>query len=753
MTNPTTERLKLYQVGNEWHIEFRHPRRRDSKGRLGLTVSSPLSTTENIKAKLLERELSALLEDPKWWVPTQRPEADKLYDESIVSLFYDAIEPATIPSIELRDSVIPLPSSDDGYSNVLLVGPTGAGKTTLLRNLIGTDHSKDRFPSTSNSRTTVADIEIITAPAKYAAAITFLSEQQTKTLIRECIEDACEEVVKQSKDEKVMEALLEHRDLRFRLSYPLGTWSTEDEEENEDYGIVDKFDTDVPSIGDEQVTASERRTNQSVLDGLLKQIKDMALEASCLVEENSGSFQDQAIAAHKEEWLQSFFDVLSEIDDYTLLAYEILDIIRCRFETVVESGLMPKLTRQSENDWPQLFYYESDDRDEFLKQVRWFSANHHLQMGRLLTPMVDGIRVIGPFFSPELTVANPEPKLVLLDGEGIGHAAEEALSISTNISKKFRDSHLILVVDNAEQPMLGTTLKLIESVGMSGNGGKLALALTHFDQVTGDNLSDHRRKRAHVEGIVRNAVLSMESKLPKTTWEIVRERLLEQQYYYYNLEAPISRVSNASKNELRRLIECIVASKESMSPLACVPVYSFGELDELLEFASKDYVALWQVRLKGSHKIREHWARIKALNRRVAERFDNCQYKHLMPEAECINLLLQRLDGWLSAPQGWTRAPQSDEERVDSIEEVKRRISNKLHDVVKDAVIERQTIEWDDAYGFSGFRSTFRRADMLMYVFQRTFFEFPGSADQDISAMSRAIQKVVSDTLDELEIV
>ena len=188
MAHSANESPKLYQVDDEWHEEFRHPRRRNSKGRLGLTISSALNTTDQIKAQLLISELRALLGDSKWWVPKQRSEANKYYNHVIVSLFYDDIEPAVVPSIELRESVIPIPSPSDGYSKILLVGPTGAGKTTLLRNLIGTDHNRDRFPSTSNSRTTVADIEIITTSDNFAAAITFLSEKKAKTLIEECIE-------------------------------------------------------------------------------------------------------------------------------------------------------------------------------------------------------------------------------------------------------------------------------------------------------------------------------------------------------------------------------------------------------------------------------------------------------------------------------------------------------------------------------------------------------------------------------------
>ena len=100
-------------------------------------------------------------------------EAERQFAEPVVSAFFDGIEVGVMNSKSLRDKAIPLPTPDDGYARVLLVGVTGAGKTTLLRHLIGSDHRRDRFPSTSTAKTTTADIEIIMKAGPFRAAITF----------------------------------------------------------------------------------------------------------------------------------------------------------------------------------------------------------------------------------------------------------------------------------------------------------------------------------------------------------------------------------------------------------------------------------------------------------------------------------------------------------------------------------------------------------------------------------------------------
>jgi hypothetical protein len=67
--------------------------------------------------------------------------------------------------------------------------------------------------------------------------------------------------------------------------------------------------------------------------------------------------------------------------------------------------------------WPAKWTFGCEERKEFIEQIRWFSSNYAPQFGRLLTPLVDGIRILGPLFP---TFTGTQPKLVLLDGQGRG---------------------------------------------------------------------------------------------------------------------------------------------------------------------------------------------------------------------------------------------------------------------------------------------------------------------------------------------
>ena len=123
----------------------------------------------------------------------------------------------------LRDAVIPLPESEpDGYRRVLLLGTTGAGKTTLARQLLGTDPSKERFPSTSTAKTTIHDTEIVLADGNWRAVVTFATSEEVREYLNECISAAVLAAAKGADDAEVLRRLLNHVDQRFRFSYVLG---------------------------------------------------------------------------------------------------------------------------------------------------------------------------------------------------------------------------------------------------------------------------------------------------------------------------------------------------------------------------------------------------------------------------------------------------------------------------------------------------------------------------------------------------
>jgi hypothetical protein len=55
-----------------------------------------------------------------------------------------------------------------------------------------------------------------------------------------------------------------------------------------------------------------------------------------------------------------------------------------------------------------------------LESVRFFSDIDRVHWGRLLTPLVNGIRVAGPF-APTWAEGSEQPHFVLIDTEGCRH--------------------------------------------------------------------------------------------------------------------------------------------------------------------------------------------------------------------------------------------------------------------------------------------------------------------------------------------
>ena len=246
----TKTRLEARLERNQSSAPQRHPRH-------GLKVRRGLRTQDATIADRLVEQLNTLLADQSWWSLDRRTEAAQRFDSIVVSAFYDGIEVGKIKSRDLREAIIPLPTPDDGYARVLLVGQTGAGKTTLLRQLIGSDPKYDRFPSTSTAKTTTADIEIVTGNGPFEAAITFMTEHEVRCAVDECLEEACMNVI-QGRDESGIARIAGTQGTAW-LSYPLGTWQQEQPGQKT---VDDQYEMDYVD-GDEEAESETLEEDES----------------------------------------------------------------------------------------------------------------------------------------------------------------------------------------------------------------------------------------------------------------------------------------------------------------------------------------------------------------------------------------------------------------------------------------------------------------------------------------------------------
>jgi GTPase Era involved in 16S rRNA processing len=698
----------------DWHVEFANPLVRNAWNE-PVVVRRSLGTVDREEAEGLAQQLMYLLEEEGLETEEGRSRVTEAYDGVVVDAAFADARDTTGPESR-RSEVLPLPSASDGYTRVMFVGTTGAGKTTLLRNLIGSDHHTDKFPSTSTGRCTTANIEIITGRDDYQAAVTFLSENEVRGSIEECLMEAGKVAADGGSAGEIAESLLDSPDQTFRLKYVVGEW---DETTNDDEG-GGFFDGGLEESSEtSELSEIEQQELQEKLEGFVGEIEGLADEAVAAVESDPEmELSDEVDATRREDFEEAFESHFRRPDRFATLVNDLLDEILLRFKWLEEhAGLS-----WDDKGWPTAWTYQTDDRETFLERLRWFSSNYKPRYGRLLTPVVEGMRVQGPFQS-EFT--GEERQVVFVDGRGLGHVASDAGSVSTEITSKFSEVDVILLVDNAEQPMQRNPLEAIRSVAVSGHSDKLGLAFTHFDNVTGDNLPTLEDRANHVLSAAKQALddLSDEQNVSSVSVERLSDTLKERTFMLGWLDQAYSKIPRTRlvQREVRRMFDWFDSKESETDLVQSTPIYDFNELAEAVHEGQGEFINHWRGILgldDDSPAEEEHWARIKALNRRIAEHRNNYEYDELKPLADLISRVVTSVSTFLEEPvevQGYGVGEAKQEQAIES---VRKSVHTQLHEMFKERIIMDPHDEWTEAFNFSGTGSTFERADKIEEIFE-----------------------------------
>lgn len=709
---PYTASKSRSQGRQYWSVSFRHPLRTDSKGRPGLKVRKGLGTMDEAEADKFVAELNELLADERLRPPSARAEAAQRFSAIVVDAYYSGIDLTADAGEEVRDSAIPLPRADQGYAHVLLVGTTGAGKTTLLRQLIGSHPKRDRFPSTSPGKTTIADIEVVTSEADmFEGVVSFFPERAVRGLVQESLTTAALRAWGGGDDAAVARALLQHAEQRFRLNYVLGDWPL-DEKGEDDWGFEEEPDAETADASDARLSDEERRENGNRMRGWVDRVRALATaEARKVAEENSLRWSN--LTDDERELADAYLaDGIEASDEYADLVLEILEQVEERFDWL-DSGTITRST----TGWPTSWYMSTNDRDEFLRGMRWFASNDQARYGRLLTPLVQAIRVRGPFF-PE--IEGVRPRLVLIDGQGLGHTPDSAASVTTSITRRFASVDVILLVDNAKQPMQAASLAVLRSVATGGYAEKLAIAFTHFDQVVGPNVQTVAAKRDHVLAAVRNALTSMRDELGSMLIRSLEDGLESRSFMLGWLNKAPDALKPKMKEQIRLLFDFAGQSISPPEPIPAAPVYDPASLLFAVQTATRDFQSLWSARLGLEMRDavrKEHWTRIKALNRRIADGW-SVEYDTLMPVADLFSRLSEQVSLFLEHPLRWTGDASDETERVRAVAAVRRAVAEVLQSFALQRVIEEHVGDWVRAYGYAGRGSTLVRARDIRNIYE-----------------------------------
>ncbi len=707
--------LSRTQGRSGYSVIFRHPARLDdATGKPGVRIRRGLGTRDQVEAERLRDELNAILSDTKFHDPAARAEAERRFDPRAVDIFFDKMVPEQTNFAMLREAAIALPESGpDGYRRVLFLGTTGAGKTTLVRQLIGTDPVKERFPSTSTAKTTIHDTEIVLAEGDWRAVATFAPSDEVREYLNECISAAVLAAANGGDDAEVLRRLLNHVNQRFRFSYVLGTGPTiaacsQDFDED-----VEESEGEADLLSEDERDAIDLAGTEELLVRTVAKLRELARRLGDNLRADLDIRGDEDERVAEELFEEGLDSLLRDDEEFHQLADALMEEIEKRFDL-----LPPGKVQKTRQGWPLAWSGEwpIEKRGEFLRAISRFSSNYAPLFGRLLTPLVNGVRVAGPF-TPGWDESEV-PKLVLLDGEGLGHTPKSSSAVSTAVSRRIEGADAVILVDSATQPMQAAPLAAMREVVTTGNSRKLIVAFTHFDEVKGDNLPNPAAKVLHVLASAENVLAAFGEELGSYAERALRQRLESARFFFADIHEPLSDATPSGRrtiSQLGKLLDAIDSVIQRPEPAEAHPAYDRMNLVLAIRGAADAFQEAWRPRLGLEFKpgfSKEHWTRVKALSRRFATGWAD-EYDTLRPIADLRKELVERVYVFVQNPLRWVGTEPADDQKQASFDALADNLARRLIDLCTRRVRDERTAQWQDAYSKYGTGSTFVRARII----------------------------------------
>ena len=484
--------------------------------------------------------------------------------------------------------------------------------------------------------------------------VTFSSQEEIREAVDECIAAAIVAAYRKATDAEIIRKLMNHVDLRFRFAYILGKVKVENDE--------DDIDNEDQLPADDELALSNQDdskfTNETVFT-ILTQIKNIAERYNIkLRRELVQSETDQRIA---DELFEEELDtLLREDEEFQTIGDQIMEDIRKKFDLMDKSCF--EFSRQ---EWPILWHWENNDRKAFLKEITRFSSNYAPLFGKLLTPLFNGLRVTGPF-SPEWI---PDTlKLVLIDGEGLGHSAESSSTIPSSLIERFDTVDAILLVDNAEQPMQAAPSAALRAILSSGNVDKLVITFTHFDLVKAPNLETVKDREHHVLATAENTIKHIGNQLGQQAERDLRRRIEFACLYLEKINERLDlsrKAGNRTAQALKRLVGIVLSMGKPIELGEASPIFDRLNLVMAVKGAAETFHEDWRGLLGlaiAARTDKVHWGKVKALNRRLAEGWAE-EYGGLAPIAGLWKELREQIYILIKNPLGWGGTQASDDEK------------------------------------------------------------------------------------------
>ena len=719
-----------------WVLTFRHPVVKETDGKAGRRIRRSAGTPNDAEADRLVQQLNTLLADATLWSAASRETAAPRFDPIVVAAFYDVIELPLPDPWELRNQRLGLPDEDDGYSRVSLLGAIGSGKSTFLRQVIGTDPKRDRFPSTSTSRTTTSDLEVIAADEDlYRAVVAFMPEAEARILVEECVADAALVIAEGRTSAEAARHFLEHREQRFRLKYVVGPLPREEAPVDWPLDDADAIDVeeDEPSLID-ALDPDEKQRSAQLVASWLRDIETLGRNSYAAFEELFGRLSDVE-STERDDAVALILDEIERSESFRSLVDRVMDEISDRADDISAGEV-----ERSGTGWPLIWTLTTADREAFIESVRRFSSNHAAEWGRSLAPLIKGIRLRGRFKPDWMTHV---PRIVWLDGEGIGHRPSVETSLPLTVTSRFDDVQLILLVDSATAPMQAASLAAMRAILAQGHHRKLALTFTKMDLMGGVNFPDLESRREFVRYSIDNALNALGESVGGSVGRDFRKLLSDRTFYLSRIHKELPDGARATRGEVQRIIDMASTAIRPWVPKPAAPIYDDALLVLRIQKAMELFHGRWDALLGlrvEPNVDRQHWATIKALTRRLA-RGTATRYRDLDPAGDFVALMTDQIGRYLEGPVEWMPANATEEERNEAIGAMRRAVAVLMHEEGFRRLIRDRMMDWAKAFEVSGPGSTIPRARRIRDLYD-------SAAPIPNEAPTQAAHRFVTDLID-----
>lgn len=257
---------------------------------------------------------------------------------------------------------------------------------------------------------------------------------------------------------------------------------------------------------------------------------------------------------------------------------------------------------------------------------------------------------------------------------------------------------------------------LVDDVVSSGHEAKLIICFTHFDAFKRtDNLRTQSDKQDHLRSSFKSVVDTIGQRNGREAARALSKLIDDERLVFVaDIQEPLPESKRFTRSELARLLEVIRQSIVMPAAPELHPYYDVANLVLAIQKAAQLFHERWNTTLSA-----EHWARIKALARRLGA-WNEEEYADLKPIADLIQFLAQEVSLFLSAPYKWQPPVGVDErkdEKLAAIDTIRRALYEELHDFARARLLDGKLPEWLAAYNFRGYGSASRRATTIRTIY------------------------------------